>query len=228
MKRRQDAARADPGKRGLPKMLQGGRLQTIIAAVLSVLILAAFGFLGYALYDQFAGHTQIMGEETTPEEYVPLTHDELLGRPLSFETPAFVRIPAIDLKEEVREGSDDEDELSNLIAMGPVHITHTGFPGWDGNCVISGYRASYGKPFARLDGVSTGDLVYIDNPRGTYQYTVQEVYYTDPEKNVTLQTADPILTLTWSPERHTAQRLVVRGSLSDFVPVEVQENPPAG
>jgi sortase (surface protein transpeptidase) len=81
----------------------------------------------------------------------------------------------------------------------------------------------YNKPFARLAEVGNSDIVFIDNPRGTYQYTIQEISYTDPEKNVTLQTADPILTLTWAPERGSSQRLVVRASLTDYVPVEEQK-----
>jgi hypothetical protein len=108
MKPRPDAARPDQRRKSRPAIFQKGRLQTIITVFLSVLIVGALGFLGYAIYEQFTKHTETLGEETTPEEFVPLTHDELLGRPLSFETPAFLRIPSIDLKAEVTEGSDDE------------------------------------------------------------------------------------------------------------------------
>jgi LPXTG-site transpeptidase (sortase) family protein len=200
---------------------QSNRLQEIIAIIISGLILIGLGFLGYALYEQFVAHSETMGQEAPTEEFVPLTHDELLGRPLSFETPAFIRIPAIDLKEEVREGSDDEDAMYQILAMGPTHLTHTGYPGWDGNCVISGRKTTMTKPFSRLDELGAGDSIFIDNPRGTYEYVVQEIFYADPAKNVTLQTPDPILTLTtYAPERDAKERLIVRGALSNYIPIE--------
>ena len=191
---------------------------------MSLLILAALGFLGYVLYGQFGSQSQTMGEQAAPEEFVPLTHDELLGRPLSFETPAFIRIPAIGVSEEIREGSDDEEELYRIMSMGPAHLTHTGYPGWDGNCVIRGHRTLLTKPFNRLDEIRPGDSIFIDNPRGTYEYQVQEIFYVDPAKNVSLQTPDPILTVTTcAPEGEYVQRLVVRSSLINYVPIEEME-----
>jgi len=152
------------------------------------------------------------------------THDELLGPPLSFETPAFLSIPAIGLEEEVREGSDDEEELYRILALGPVHIPHTGFPGWPGNCVISGHRTTKTRPFNRLDELKTGDAIFIRNPRGLYRYRVTEVTYVRPWVNVTLHTEEPILTLTTcAPEGQATLRLVVRAVLEDFTPVEEME-----
>lgn len=160
--------------------------------------------------------------EAVPEK-LP-THDELLGPPLSFETPAFISIPAIGLEEEVREGSDDEEELYDILALGPVHLPHTGFPGWPGNCVISGHRTTKTRPFNRLDELKPGDTVFIRNPRGLYEYRVTEVRYIKPSVNVTLHTEEPVLTLTTcAPEGQATLRLVVRASLENFTPVEEME-----
>jgi len=193
--------------------------------VLSIAILMALALLGPILYDRLRRDSAEANEEPDEvEEFEPLTHDELLGPPLSFETPAYIRIPVVEIDEEVREGSDIEEELYTILSMGPVHLTHTGFPGWPGNCVISGHRTTKTRPFNRLDELQPGDLVYIENPRGVYEYQVYELRYIDPSENVTLQTEDTILTLTTcAPEGDATLRLVVRAELTAFTPVEAME-----
>lgn len=196
-----------------------------IAVCASVLLVSAFAVLMPYLYDRArrgAAEEGVPGEETGEARL--LTHDELLGPPLSFETPAYIRIPVIGLYEEVREGSDDEEEQYEILAMGPIHLPHTGFPGWPGNCVISGHRTTKTRPFNRLDELKAGDAVFIHNPRGVYEYQVYELRFIDPSENVTLQTEEPILTLTTcAPEGQATQRLVVRAGLKGFLPVEEME-----
>ena len=202
-----------------------GRKGAIIAITLSVAILAGLAFLGPYLYNRHRSNSAEAQEEPEEQvEYTPLTHDELLGAPLSFETPAYIRIPIIELDEEVREGSDIEEELYVALELSPVHLTHTGFPGWPGNCVISGHRTTFTKPFSRLDELEAGDFIFIENPRGIYEYQVYEVFYIDPWENVTLHSEDPILTLTTcAPEGDATLRLVVRAELMGFTPVEEME-----
>ncbi len=106
----------------------------------------------------------------------------MLGPPLSFETPAFIRIPVVGIDEEVREGSDIDEEMYTILSMGPIHLTHTGFPGWPGNCVISGHRTTKTKPFNRLDELKAGDAIYIQNPRGVYEYQVTELQLHRPQR----------------------------------------------
>ena len=208
-----------------------GRKGAIIAITLSVVILGALAVLGPYLYDRLRHDSAQADEETVEgEEFEPLTHDEVLGAPLSFETPAYLRIPAVAIDEEVREGSDDEDVLYSRLAEGPIHLTHTGFPGWPGNCVISGHRTTETRPFNRLDELVEGDAVFIENPRGVYEYRVYELRYIDPSENVTLHTEETILTLTTcAPEGDATLRLVVRAELVGFTPVEdIEEGAPAG
>lgn len=197
-----------------------------MAAGVSVLLVVAFAVFMPFLYERARrSAAKVEGAGAEPDGARPLTHDELLGPPLSFETPAYISIPAIGLDEEVREGSDDEEELYEILALGPIHLPHTGFPGWPGNCVISGHRTTKTRPFNRLDELKSGDAIFIRNPRGLYEYRVYELRYIDPSENVTLQTKDPILTLTTcAPEGQATQRLVVRASLQAFTPVEEMEN----
>ncbi len=191
----------------------------------SVALVAALAIGGPFLYDHLRrSSARTEGGEEPGTASKPLTHDELLGPPLSFETPAYIRIPSIGVEEEVREGSDDEEELYRILAEGPVHLPHTGYPGWPGNCVISGHRTTKTRPFNRLDELKPGDAVFIQNPRGIYEYRVREVRYIDPAENVTLWTEEPVLTLTTcAPEGQATLRLVVRASLEDFTPVEEME-----
>lgn len=202
-----------------------GHRGTIIAISLSVIILAGLAFLGPYLYDRMRrGSAEVDRDRGGEEEFKPLTHDDILGPPLSFETPAYIRIPVVEIDEEVREGSDDEEELYTILSMGPVHLTHTGFPGWPGNCVISGHRTTKTKPFNRLDELEPGNAIYIQNPRGIYLYEVSELRYIDPSENVTLQTEEPVLTLTTcAPEGDATLRLVVRAELKGFTPIEETE-----
>lgn len=196
-----------------------------IAIAASVALVALLAVGGPFLYDHLRRTSALTGGEEEPATtFRPLTHDELLGPPLSFETPAYIRIPSIGVDEEVREGSDDEEELYRILAEGPVHLPHTGYPGWPGNCVISGHRTTKTRPFNRLDELKPGDAVFIQNPRGLYEYRVEEVRYIDPAENVTLQTGEPVLTLTTcAPEGQATLRLVVRASLQGFIPVEEME-----
>lgn len=202
-----------------------GRKNTVVALLLTVAVLVAAALLIPYLYRRARNETateDVSGAGS--QEYEPLTHDELLGPPLSFETPAFISIPAVDMEEEVREGSDDEEELYEILALGPIHLPHTGFPGWPGNCVISGHRTTKTRPFNRLDELKPGDAVFIRNPRGVYEYRVTELRHIDPSENVTLYTENPTLTLTTcAPEGDATLRLVVRATLEGFVPVEELE-----
>lgn len=202
-----------------------GRKGAVIAIILTLAVLVAAALFIPYLYQHARSRTAGAEEERAqPEEFKPLTHDELLGPPLSFETPAFISIPAVGIEEEVREGSDDEEELYSALALGPIHLPHTGFPGWPGNCVISGHRTTKTRPFNRLDELKPGDAVFIRNPRGIYEYRVTELRYIDPSENVTLYTQEPTLTLTTcAPEGDATLRLVVRASLAGFTPVEELE-----
>lgn len=202
-----------------------GSRKATCAVAASVIILAGLALLGPFMYRWIRSEASRPNvTEEAGEEFVPLTHDQLLGPPLSFETPAYLRIPAIGVEEEVREGSDDEEELYELLALGPIHLPHTGYPGWPGNCVISGHRTTHTRPFNRLDELAEGDVIYVQNPRGLYEYRVYDVFYIKPWENVTLATEEPILTLTTcAPEGDASLRLVVRASLQGFVPVEEME-----
>jgi LPXTG-site transpeptidase (sortase) family protein len=202
-----------------------GRRSTAIAIIVCIIIVVGLAILAPYLYDHLRRNSAQADEEPAQQQEVkPLTHDELLGAPLSFETPTYISVPSVGIEEEVREGSDFEEELYTILSQGPIHLTHTGYPGWPGNCVISGHRTTFTKPFNRLDELKAGDAIFIRNPRGLYEYRVVELKYIDPLENVTLQTEEPILTLTTcAPEGDATLRLIVRAELVNSTPIEEME-----
>ena len=203
-------------------MKRSRKSRIIEASVIGLVLLACAGVVVFLGIKVASPTSSSNGSEPVKEEPVRvLTHDEAVGPPLTFETPAYIRIPVIEVDEEVREGSDDEEAMYQILAQGPIHITHTGFPGQTGNCVISGHRTTKTRPFNRLDEVKAGDAIVIDNPRGRYEYQVYSVFAIDPSEDVTLPTEDSVITLTTChPEGNATQRLVVRGLLTGFTPIE--------
>lgn len=202
--------------------MKRSRAGKIIEVTVITLVLAACLGVVVFILTKIAAPTSQGQPATVEEEPVHiLTHDEAVGPPLTLETPAYIRIPAIGVDEEMREGNDNDEIMYTILAQGPIHVTHTGFPGQKGNCVISGHRTTKTKPFNRLDELKSGDIISIDNPRGHYEYTVYSVYAINPAENVTLTTDEPIITLTTChPEGTATQRLVVRGALTSFTPIE--------
>ncbi len=193
----------------------------LLAGIAAILILVTAGTVLWVFF-KISRQESSSPDDISVEPVVTFTHEQNVGPPLSFETPAYIRIPAIGLNQEVREGSDNEEELYKILELGPIHIPHTAFPGQKGNCVISGHRTTYTRPFNRLDELKKGDVIYIENPRGLYEYTVYVSFLIKPLDNPTLPTPDPVLTLTTChPEGSDAYRLVVRASLTKFTPVEL-------
>ncbi len=151
-----------------------------------------------------------------------LTHDEAVGPPLTFED---TRLHPHPRHRRGRGGArglrQRRYHVPDSGAWGPFTSPIPGSPVSQGNCVISGHRTTKTRPFNRLDELKAGDVISIDNPRGHYEYTVYSVYTIDPAEDVTLPTDESIITLTTChPEGNATQRLVVRGALSSFTPIE--------
>lgn len=139
--------------------------------------------------------------------------------PETFEMPCFLLIPKINLEVEVRAGSSSEEIVYETLAKGPIHIYETAFPGQAGNCVISGHRTTFTRPFNRIDELESGDALFLENPRGKYEYSVYGSFLINPAEDVTQQTIDKKLTLTTChPEGSATHRLVVRADFVAFYP----------
>ncbi|MER6351427.1 sortase [Streptomyces sp. NPDC001634] len=83
------------------------------------------------------------------------------------EPVAILEIPALHLREVVREGTTAED-----LARGPGHRRDTPLPGQSGVSVIMGRQATYGGPFRRLGELNTGETFTVTTGQGKHTYRV--------------------------------------------------------
>lgn len=140
---------------------------TIVAALLLGLVLHVV-VLGSAKHarDQkvaYAGLRQQLAEAVAPVGQVG--NDGLitpLGAPV-----ALLEIPALDVTETVLEGT-----TSGVLTRGPGHRRDTALPGQPGTAVLFGRRAGYGRPFAGLDRLGTGDVIFVTTGQGRHEYRV--------------------------------------------------------
>lgn len=128
-----------------------------------------------------------------------------------------LRIPRLGVDTVVVEGTSKE-----ALDVGAGHYPETPLPGSNGNVAIAGHRTTYGKPFADLDQLQTGDRVELDTPIGQFVYEMVAPFdgHANPwvirpdDWTVIAKTDKPMLTLTTChPKRSAAQRLVARFQL---------------
>lgn len=131
---------------------------------------------------------------TTPRTYNP---GDPVGR---------IEIPKIDVDWIVVEGVTVE-----ILKKGPGHFPGTPMPGQGGNVVISGHRATYGAPFAEMDGVEPGDSVKMTTADGVFNYRIVEKKIVQPtELSVVASTDEERLTLTTChPQYSSKLRMIV-------------------
>ena len=88
-------------------------------------------------------------------------------------------------------------------------------PGEKGNSVISGHRVTYSRPFYRLDEMKPGDPIFVETPKGRFEYRVSGSEIVRPhEVRVLKPTPGATLTLTTCHPRFSAKRrLVVKATM---------------
>ncbi|MEZ5174586.1 MAG: class E sortase [Acidimicrobiia bacterium] len=122
-----------------------------------------------------------------------------------------LRIPAIGVDEAVRAGVSLE-----VLDRGVGHWAGTARPGEAGNVVLAGHRSIHSRPFANLDALDPGDLVYVTDEAGAEViYRVRETFIVDPtDLWITYDHATPTLTMfACHPKGSAAQRIVVVADL---------------
>lgn len=122
-----------------------------------------------------------------------------------------IRIPAIDLDETVRSGV-----AMSVIDRGVAHWSGTSTPGDSGNVVLAGHRTTKTQPFADLDKLDNGDLVFMTNGDGfEVIYRVSDTYIVDPNDLwITYDRAKPTVTMfACHPKGSSRFRIVVTADL---------------
>lgn len=93
------------------------------------------------------------------------------GRALAPGTPvAFLEIPELGVRQVVVEGTAGRD-----LFAGPGHRRDSPLPGQAGVSIVMGRRATFGAPFARLDGLRKGDVIRTTTGQGSFEYRVARI-----------------------------------------------------
>jgi LPXTG-site transpeptidase (sortase) family protein len=122
-----------------------------------------------------------------------------------------IRIPAIGLEDTIRAGVD-----MAIIDQGVAHWAGTQVPGGEGNVVLAGHRTTHSKPFADLDLLDEGDMVYLTNGAGfEVMYRVSESFIVAPNDIwITYGTDVPTVTMfACHPKGSARYRIVVRATI---------------
>ncbi|MGH2686682.1 MAG: sortase [Actinomycetota bacterium] len=118
-----------------------------------------------------------------------------------------------------------EGTTLSALEAGAGHYQDTALPCERGNAAIAGHRTTYGKPFAEIDELGSGDEITLETPVGRCTYEViDRPFYTHPADFAVLdQVRGTLLTLTTChPPGSADQRLIVRAKLvsSEAFPVQ--------
>lgn len=112
---------------------------------------------------------------------------------------AVLRIPALDLKQVVVQGTSPAD-----LTSGPGVVPKTAAIGTKGNAVILGRRYTSGAPFAHLDNLKVGDKIGVISGLGSFKYVV-----ISPARLVTPGQIDPA-----SPTKRSELTMMTSSSLT--------------
>jgi sortase A len=122
-----------------------------------------------------------------------------------------IEIPAIGVDETIRSGVS-----LSVIDQGVAQWAGTVGPGEDGNLVLAGHRSTHSKPFADLDRLGFGDLIYVTDGRGfAVMYKVAETMIVVPQDLwITYDRSKPMLTMfACHPKGSARYRIVVTADL---------------
>jgi sortase A len=126
-----------------------------------------------------------------------------------------IKIPALGVDVVVVQGI-----TPSALRAGAGHYPDTALPCDTGNVAIAGHRTTFGKPFANVDRLKSGDTIELTTPIGTCTYKVaKEPFVVTPtDLSVLKPTPDRALTLTTChPKGSAAERLIVRATLDQDV-----------
>lgn len=121
-------------------------------------------------------------------------------------------IPTIEFHQPILKGTNKTN-----LAISVTTVEPTVLPGAYGNLTIAGHNSwSYGRNFNRLNEVSKGDRLSLDDGEEIYYYVVTEIEIVEP-KDVWILNSDPkkqeITLITCWPMKEPTHRLMVKGNL---------------
>ncbi|MGH2772052.1 MAG: sortase, partial [Actinomycetota bacterium] len=174
-----------------------------------LILFLAYQFLGSGLINA-KGQTELLGDFKKA-----LKAGGVAGTPKPGEVMGVLRIPALDLKTVLVEGTTPYN-----LEKGPGHMRGTPFPGKKGNMVVAGRRTTFGGPFSRLDDLKKGDIIHAASFGGSFKYKVVAKKIVKPGRPDAIgPSADGRLTLVTShPAYSSGKRLAVMAKLQGGAP----------
>lgn len=145
-----------------------GRPALLVLALLAVALALHITVISALQHqaDQVEGFAEL--RSTLAEGTAPISAVGRDKRLLALGTPvALLEIPAIGLREVVREGT-----TPGVLASGPAHRRDTPLPGQRGTSEVFGRKAAYGGPFKRLDDLAVGDRIKVTTGQGVATFKV--------------------------------------------------------
>jgi sortase A len=186
-------------------------------------LLVAVALLGYPFYTNLV-QSQIQ-DRLDRQLASPALRSEYLQRKVQEgESLTRIKIPAIGVDVVVVEGTGPD-----ALRAGAGHYKSTPLPCENGNVAIAGHRTTYGRPFANIDLLKTGDTITLETPIGSCTYTINAApagrdaladgsapFIVAPtDVSVVANSTKPTLTLTsCHPKGSAAQRIVIQASLT--------------
>lgn len=160
-----------------------------------------------ATIDDYAQVSRLLDEgESSSEE------DENEAVKLENGVIGIISIDAIDLKLPILEGATKKN-----MKHAAAHMSETTALGQVGNAAIAAHRAhTEGRLFNRLDEVSMGDEILVQNEKEKYKYKVYNIVIVEPTDLSVLDKndEDAIITLiTCDPMINPTHRLIVQAKL---------------
>jgi sortase A len=182
-----------------------------LTAACVALLLVAVGLLGYPLYTNYV-HNRLQGKLGKQLESSALKDAYQRHAVREGDSLTRIKIPKINVDVVVVQGTSD-----SALQAGSGHYPDTPMPCADGNVAIAGHRTTYGKPFANIDRLVTGDQITLETPVGNCVYQVSRPPFAVLPTDRWVVANNPgqhTLTLTsCHPRGSASQRIIIKATM---------------
>ncbi len=202
-----------------------------LLTVAASLILGAAGVGFYPIYTDLRANQQQDSLEAAFNRSMDLKSSKLKEAYLSNDQTKVgdakpltrIIIPKLKVDTVIVQGTSQK-----ALATGAGHYPETPLPGEPGNVGIAGHRTMNGKPFADMDKLQPGDIVFLITPFARHRYEMVPAFdghanpwVTKPQEwSVVDPTKEAMLTLTTChPKGSARERLVARAQLVKSEPL---------
>jgi sortase A len=184
----------------------------------ALLIVIAVVLLGYPFYTNFL-HNQLQSKLRHQLASPQLKNAYQNHQLHEGDSLTRLRIPSLGVDVVVVEGISGD-----ALRAGAGHYPGYPLPCDIGIVPIAGHRTTYGKPFANIDQLNTGDQIILDTPVGSCTYQVDaKPFVVLPDDIGVIRSppvpagpngADHLLTLTTcTPKGSASHRLIVQATM---------------